>query len=950
MQTEIPTLPVVHLNAQRPITRKQNLDLGRSPAEVKNLSPYKNVIPNRKCLHPLLGGPYISNGKQQLSSECSKSSGKSVIGQRVLSAKMLRFKELQNQLADAHYHLNELANENKLLKALQKRQDSALKRYEGTNAELPRIINSHHEELRVLQTKYKKLRALHKETCELLKEKENELQSLQSQNRHLLQLSKDRNLEEREKLQVQVSDLKHRIEQQQDSIQALHRKLSLESKSLKHQLHLEVSKRKETQRCLDETLEKLRSLENLLDNKEKRLYFNGQLLVDGKGRSLGSQSLTNLRDIRTVSTLKLPQRDKKWQKDTKKDDLNMIQSNSNEKAVADNSSMSSVLHKTETLTSLQQIRKFRLQKSLYPQQNVVSLDNFKQKSGGMNPKINDKAKINSAEKLERFDAPQDENNLHSHNTGGNKFIGIFNNAKYGLNLDFEEGAIRNAYSSEETESESEERADNAVNMCTNMAKNSRELHARLITNTDNTSDEIEDVLKITENADSRDNELEKILKNQPNFSGSLTKGLSDDIGEQKRNSIYYSNSQIEDEVALNENYIPIEHHNYNAGQTACEYSKQPLLQSNDEYTNADSYQQTVNETEIISTDAIQNQPKSLVLQESSNEEIGTFLDKAQEACQNLTDAIKVWSGNQQNLKRESTLIEFNNSMSNNKIECYDGESYELNPNGKYKRELIKFDNLPTIDNLTSIYDTKKSTFAGNIILGARNISNTEDKDDHFVHVSDGTISPLLVETTNGSCKTTEDKNEVSVAELSEYNKQSMSKKNSISILSKDISDGRILINIANKVDKKEELYSTPPVNMNNVDHTETRNKLNEDETMEMKNLNSKSSNNQTPRFKQFRSTTEDGTDNSKDIQHETKVIGYNKEKLLASMKAIDDNENIEFVNQGYQKDSLSRRKLVTENLFHGLPTQTKRKQDVIKDIFSNENITNKPRSGCNKLH
>ena len=145
---------------------------------------------------------------------------------------MLRIKELQNQLADAHYRLNviilnillykfiilkfmyityihiyiyicmyvyihtyinvnyrhteynyifsqELANENKLLKALQKRQDSALKRYEGTNAELPRIINSHHEELRVLQIKYKKLKTLQKETCDLLKEKENELQQLQ---------------------------------------------------------------------------------------------------------------------------------------------------------------------------------------------------------------------------------------------------------------------------------------------------------------------------------------------------------------------------------------------------------------------------------------------------------------------------------------------------------------------------------------------------------------------------------------------------------------------------------------------------------------------------------------------------------------------------------------------------------------------------------------------------
>lgn len=72
-----------------------------------------------------------------------------------------------------------MSNENKLLKVIQKRQDAALKRYEGTNAELPRIINTHHEDLRVLDTKYKKLKAQHKETTELLKEKENELHTLQ---------------------------------------------------------------------------------------------------------------------------------------------------------------------------------------------------------------------------------------------------------------------------------------------------------------------------------------------------------------------------------------------------------------------------------------------------------------------------------------------------------------------------------------------------------------------------------------------------------------------------------------------------------------------------------------------------------------------------------------------------------------------------------------------------
>ena len=42
---------------------------------------------------------------------------------------------------------------------------------------------------------------------------------LQVQNKKLLQLSKDKNLPEREKLQTQVSDLNHRISQQDETIQ-----------------------------------------------------------------------------------------------------------------------------------------------------------------------------------------------------------------------------------------------------------------------------------------------------------------------------------------------------------------------------------------------------------------------------------------------------------------------------------------------------------------------------------------------------------------------------------------------------------------------------------------------------------------------------------------------------------------------------------------------------------
>ncbi|XP_014214303.1 uncharacterized protein LOC106643609 [Copidosoma floridanum] len=242
----------------------------------------------------------------------------SAIDQRVSSAKMLRIKQLQNQLADAHFHLNELSNENKLLKAIEKRQDAALKRYEGTKAELPRIINTHQEDYRVLQAKCKKLRSQCNALADTLKEKENELYSLQAQNKKLLQLSKDRHLLERDKLQVQVSDLNYRVDQQDEIIQMLKRKLALESKYLKHQLHVEMVKHKETQKQLHETQMKLKSAEELAEQRERQSYHASHVFFHKSSSSrptsnFTSQSLTNLHDNDKLESAPRVQRRRRYE-------------------------------------------------------------------------------------------------------------------------------------------------------------------------------------------------------------------------------------------------------------------------------------------------------------------------------------------------------------------------------------------------------------------------------------------------------------------------------------------------------------------------------------------------------------------------------------------------------------------------------------------------------------
>ncbi|XP_047986221.1 lebercilin isoform X2 [Leguminivora glycinivorella] len=199
------------------------------------------------------------------------------VTQRVLSAKTHRVKQLQNQLADAQYHLQELSNENKVLRAMQRKQEIALQRYENSNAELPQVLNSHTEELRIQQTKFKQVKQQLKEAQMRLKERDMQLQQIRDEHQHLLELSKDRNLLEREKLQAQLSDLQLKVQQQSETISTLQRKLALEAKNFKHQLQAEINKHKDTRHDLDLAINNADKLSTIIEMKEKMIYSARQV-------------------------------------------------------------------------------------------------------------------------------------------------------------------------------------------------------------------------------------------------------------------------------------------------------------------------------------------------------------------------------------------------------------------------------------------------------------------------------------------------------------------------------------------------------------------------------------------------------------------------------------------------------------------------------------------------
>ncbi|XP_017777330.1 PREDICTED: lebercilin [Nicrophorus vespilloides] len=214
-----------------------------------------------------------------------------VVRERVMSAKLVRLRNLQSQLNDANYHLMELAKENRALKTLQRRQDRALNSYEGINADLPRLIKSHEEDNRILTERNRTLRKTIKELNEQIKIKDEELNSIRDQLKHLTMLSRDKHLGEREKLKEQLEDAKEQNRKYETEINMLHRKHMLELKNSKQRINLEIAKNKSTQRELSQALSEIDKLSN--ENKTGKLPKRRFRSNSGQRQSHSMVCLTN---------------------------------------------------------------------------------------------------------------------------------------------------------------------------------------------------------------------------------------------------------------------------------------------------------------------------------------------------------------------------------------------------------------------------------------------------------------------------------------------------------------------------------------------------------------------------------------------------------------------------------------------------------------------------------
>jgi len=126
-------------------------------------------------------------------------------------------------------------SENRILKKMEKRQENALSKYEGTHAQLPQVIQSYSGDIRTLQARLRYMKSSYRELENRNQLISTELLDVQKQYKHLLDLTKNKQLGEREKLSNQLEEAENTIKQQETKNQVhTHQKIWLTNTSCEY--------------------------------------------------------------------------------------------------------------------------------------------------------------------------------------------------------------------------------------------------------------------------------------------------------------------------------------------------------------------------------------------------------------------------------------------------------------------------------------------------------------------------------------------------------------------------------------------------------------------------------------------------------------------------------------------------------------------------------------------
>lgn len=123
-----------------------------------------------------------------------------LVTKRVLSARLLKISELQNEVTELHIKLAEQLKENKALKRLQYRQEKALNKFEDTENEISQLITRHNNEITALKERLRKSQEKERATEKKVKDAEGELFKTKFSLKKLKMISEARHLPERDDL------------------------------------------------------------------------------------------------------------------------------------------------------------------------------------------------------------------------------------------------------------------------------------------------------------------------------------------------------------------------------------------------------------------------------------------------------------------------------------------------------------------------------------------------------------------------------------------------------------------------------------------------------------------------------------------------------------------------------------------------------------------------------
>ncbi|XP_053459717.1 lebercilin [Nycticebus coucang] len=226
--------------------------------------PSPKGLPNRKEVR-------VGFRSQSLNREPHRKDAADIVTRRVLSSRLLKISELQNEVCELQGKLAELLKENKSLKRLQYRQERALNKYEDAENEISQLIVRHNNEITALKERLRKSQEKERATEKRVKDAESELFRTKCSLQKLKKISEARHLPERDDLAKKLVSAELKLDDTERRIKELSKNLELSTSSFQRQL---VAERKRAYEARDENkiLQKeLQQLYHKLKEKEREL-------------------------------------------------------------------------------------------------------------------------------------------------------------------------------------------------------------------------------------------------------------------------------------------------------------------------------------------------------------------------------------------------------------------------------------------------------------------------------------------------------------------------------------------------------------------------------------------------------------------------------------------------------------------------------------------------------